>query len=600
MEVAQTQADQKSPAPFKRVLVANRGEIAVRVIRACRELGISPVAVYGSGEESDQHVLLADDAYRLDAEDGLPYLNIETIIAAAKRAGCQAVHPGYGFLAENARFAEACSEADLIFVGPPAQSIRSMGDKITARGIAAAAGLPVVPGSDGPVMNPEEARLWADQHGYPVAVKAAAGGGGRGFRVAHAAVEIEQAFTGSAGEAHRYFANPEVYLERYLRQPRHIEVQVFADSHGTVVWLGERDCSIQRRHQKLIEETPSPAVDSMLRTALGEAAANLARAVDYRGAGTVEFLVTANGSYYFLEMNTRIQVEHTITEEVTGFDLVKEQLRVASGAKLLIAQHDVDPRGHSLQCRINAEDAGNDFKPAPGVLNELRLPEGPGIRVDTAMVVGSEVLPAYDSLIAKLITWGRDRDESIARMKRALAEFRVEGVPTTIAFHQRVLEHPVFLAGKATTAFLTNHPEVLPDRATGEATSSNRQEVPETLVVEVNRRRLEVRIHGSPQPTGRGKQSLRERPAAPRGSIAAGSSNAGGGEVRSPLQGTVLRVGVEPGASVSAGDLVCVVEAMKMENEITAPRAGVVVSVKVLPGATVSVGSLVATFEARQ
>jgi acetyl-CoA/propionyl-CoA carboxylase biotin carboxyl carrier protein len=596
VEIVHSTTSETRQPPFDRVLVANRGEIAVRVIRACRELGILPVAVYGPGEESARHVLLADDSYRLEARDRLPYLDIDAIIAVARRSGCQAVHPGYGFLAENPEFATACGQAGLVFVGPSAGSIRSMGDKIIARGIAAAAGVPVVPGSDGPVDSPEAARVWADTHGYPVAIKASAGGGGRGFRVAHAASEIDGAFTGSAGEASRYFANPTVYLECYLHQPRHIEVQIFADARGNAVWLGERDCSVQRRHQKLIEETPSPAVDSRLRVALGEAAVRLAHAVEYVGAGTVEFMLAADGSFYFLEMNTRIQVEHTITEEVTGIDLVKEQLRVASGSELSFSQETVVPRGHSLQCRINAEDAGRDFKPTPGVLAELQLPEGPGIRVDTAMVEGSEVLPAYDSLIAKLVTWGRDRDESIARMKRALDEFRVEGVPTTIAFHQNVLDHPSFMAGGATTAFLVEHPEVLPEPSgpnvpTPEATSDA-----ETLVVEVDGRRLEVRIHNAPRSSGQGNDSRRERPAALRKKAAAGNHHDGGSEIRSPLQGTVLRVGVETGASVSAGDLICVVEAMKMENEITAPRDGSIASVNVSAGATVSVGTIVATF----
>jgi acetyl-CoA/propionyl-CoA/long-chain acyl-CoA carboxylase, biotin carboxylase, biotin carboxyl carrier protein len=581
-------------APFERVLIANRGEIAVRVIRACRELGIVPVAVYGPGEENAQHVRLAGDAYRLDAGDRLPYLNIESIIAVALRAKCQAIHPGYGFLAEHCGFAEACSDAGIVFVGPSAKSIRSMGDKITARKIAIDAGVPVVPGSDGPVTSANEARAWAEQHGYPVAVKASAGGGGRGFRVAHAAAELDGAFAGSAGEAERYFANPEVYLELYLHEPRHIEVQVFADMYGNVVWLGERDCSIQRRHQKLIEETPSPGVGAGLRAALGEAAVGLARAVDYVGAGTVEFLVTPEGSFYFLEMNTRIQVEHTITEEVTGIDLVKEQLQVAAAKPLSFSQNDLEPRGHALQCRINAEDAGNDFKPTPGVLVEVRLPEGPGIRVDTAMASGSEIPPAYDSLIAKLVTWGRDRDESIARMRRALAELRIEGVPTTIPFHQRVMGHPVFIAGEATTTFLVEHPEVLPERAMSQTASPDSPGTPEDLVVEVNGRRLEVRIHGTMTPLTGSRPQPRSRPAL-SDRARAGSRHDGAGEIRSPLQGTVLRVGVEPGAIVSAGDLICVVEAMKMENEITAPRSGSITSVDVTPGSTVSVGSVVAT-----
>ncbi|MDP9370369.1 MAG: carbamoyl phosphate synthase, partial [Chloroflexota bacterium] len=412
-----------------RVLVANRGEIARRIIRACRELGVQAVAVYGPGEERALHVEEADDAYRLPSDAPLPYLDIDAMIEVARRAGAEAVHPGYGFLAENAAFAEACTAAGLMFVGPPAAAIQAMGDKVEARRIAALAGVAAVPGTDGPVGSPDEARAWADRHGYPVAVKAAGGGGGRGFRVAGHPDELVEAFAGSAGEAARYFGNPAVYLERYLEHPRHVEVQLFADGHGHAVAIGERDCSVQRRHQKLIEEAPAPGVGEELRQALGDAAVALARAVDYRGAGTVEFLLDADGTFYFLEMNTRIQVEHTVTEAVTGIDLVKEQIRVAAGYPLSFDPADARPRGHAIECRINVEDPGRGFAPGPGTLTAYREPGGPGIRVDGAMEVGAAILPAYDSLIAKLVAWGRDRDEAIARMERALAEFRISGVP---------------------------------------------------------------------------------------------------------------------------------------------------------------------------
>ncbi|MGH2557423.1 MAG: acetyl-CoA carboxylase biotin carboxylase subunit, partial [Thermomicrobiales bacterium] len=478
-------------ARFERILIANRGEIAVRIMRACRELGIGAVAVYGDGEEHARHVRAAGDSYRIATSDSLPYLDIAALIDVAVRANVQAVHPGYGFLAENAGFAKACCDAGLVFIGPSSRAITSMGDKVEARGIAVKAGVPVVPGSDGPVGSVDEARTWADRHGYPIAVKAAGGGGGRGFRVARSAEELESAFAGSSGEAARYFANPVVYLERYLDRPRHVEVQVFADDHGHTIALGERDCSVQRRHQKLLEETPSPAVDAPLRGALAEAAVALAKAVDYRGAGTVEFLLAEDGCFYFLEMNTRIQVEHTITEAVTGVDLVKEQILVAQGRPCSFDAAAAAPRGHAIECRINAEDAGRDFAPGAGVVTRYREPGGPGVRVDSAMEEGAEVLPAYDSLIAKLVVWGRDRTEAMARVRRALNEFEVEGVLTTIPFHQRVLTHPAFVSGSATTAFLADFPEVIPPPAPPITVEAGGEALPpRELAVEVNGRRL--------------------------------------------------------------------------------------------------------------
>ncbi len=581
-----------------RVLIANRGEIAVRIARACRELGICPVAIYGDGEEDAPHVRSAGDAYRIPAQPGvLPYLDQAAIVEIAKQAGAQAIHPGYGFLAENADFAERCVAAGLIFVGPPAPAIRAMGDKVAARRLARAAGVPVVPGSEEPVATVEEARVWAEKHGYPVAIKAAGGGGGRGFRVARSAADLPDAFAGSSGEAQRYFANPTVYLERYLERPRHIEVQIVADQHGTIVSLGERDCSIQRRHQKLIEETPSPAVGPSLRQTLGEAAIALARMVGYVSAGTVEFLLDDTGHFYFLEMNTRIQVEHPITEEVTGIDLVKEQLRIAAGLPLSFGP-ELSARGHAIECRINAEDAGRDFAPVPGIIQRFRPPSGPGIRVDAAMDDRVEIHPAYDSLIAKLIAWGRDRDEAIARMRRALAEFRIEGVPTTIPFHQRVMEHPVFQAGQATTTFLAEHPDVLPPPAPP-ATTERRDTAPaRELIVEVNGRRLTVRVHGEVAAAPPVTAPPQRRPplSGQRAQRSASShASADGAELTSPLQGTVVRVAVTPGTPVRRGDLICVIEAMKMENEIAAHREGTVAAVHVEPGHAVRIGTVLAT-----
>lgn len=585
--------------PLRRVMIANRGEIALRVIRACREVGISPIAVYGEGEEHARHVLAADDAYRIPAGATLPYLDIPALIEIARVAGADGVHPGYGFLAENASFARAVTAAGMIFVGPTPEQMVSMGDKVEARKIAAAAHVPMVPGTADPVESVAEARAWADGHGYPVAVKAAGGGGGRGFRVAHSAEELDEAFLGSAGEAQRYFANPTVYLERYLVRPRHVEVQVFGDMHGNVVALGERDCSVQRRHQKLIEETPSPAVSPELRERMWGSAVSLARAVGYHGAGTVEFMLTPEKEFFFLEMNTRIQVEHTITEEVTGIDLVAEQLRVAMGQPLSFTQADIDPRGHAIQCRINAEDAGRDFKPTPGVLTGYREPGGLGVRVDSAMFAGAEILPTYDSLICKLVAHGRDREEAIARMTRALDEFLVEGVATTIPFHRNVMASPVFQHGDVTTAFLPENPGVIPAPMVVEAGGSDAAPVAraETLV-EVNGRRFTVSIAGlGGLALGAATETGGATHEAPRKRGGAKAPVASGKGLNSPIQGTVIRTTAAVGDAVTAGQVLFVVEAMKMENEIAAHRDGTVTSVAVGVGTAIKVGALLAEIE---
>jgi acetyl-CoA/propionyl-CoA carboxylase biotin carboxyl carrier protein len=568
--------------PIERVLIANRGEIALRVARACRELGIQPVAVYGEGEEDAKHVRACDDAYRIPAGPTLPYLDIDALVAIAQRAGVQAVHPGYGFLAENDHFADACELTGLVFVGPTGANMRALGDKIAAREIAVAAGVPVTPGSDGPVADVEAARAWADAHGYPVAVKASAGGGGRGFRVARTADDLAEAFLGSSGEAQRYFANPTVYLERYLDRPRHVEVQIFADTLGNAVALGERDCSVQRRHQKLIEETPSPAVTPEIRHGLLSAAVSLAKAVNYRGAGTCEFMLAQDGSYYFLEMNTRIQVEHTITEEVTGFDLVKEQLRVAAGLPLSFTQEEIHPRGHAIQCRINAEDAGRDFKPT---------------RVDSAMEDGAVILPTYDSLIAKLVAWGRDRDEAIARMSRALAEFEIGGVPSTIPFHARVMDSEAFREGEATTAFLPEHPEVIPPPAEIAVEPGDGPAPTNEVVVEVNQRRFTVRLPEGIIANGNGAAPGSKPAAKRKGGSGKAAAAAAGPDLTSPIQGTVIRVPVEAGQAVTQGTIVCVVEAMKMENEIVAHRDGTIAAISVTPGTSVTIGAVLATIQ---
>jgi acetyl-CoA/propionyl-CoA carboxylase biotin carboxyl carrier protein len=576
-----------------RVLIANRGEIALRVIRACRELGLSPIAIYGPGEESARHVLAADDAYRIPDGTTLPYLDIPAILDIAQRAGATIIHPGYGFLSENAAFADGVVQAGIRFAGPSAAAMRALGDKIAARNVAIKAGVPVVPGTADPVTSVDEARAWAEANGYPVAVKAAGGGGGRGFRVALAPDELEDAFLGSSGEAKRYFANADVFLERYVSNPRHVEVQIIADNQGTVVALGERDCSVQRRHQKLIEETPSPIVTPELRARLLESAVKLANEVGYVSAGTIEYLVNDAGEYFFLEMNTRIQVEHTITEMVTGIDLVKEQLRVALGAPLSFSQADIDPRGHAIQCRINAEDASRDFAPSPGVLTGYREPGGIGIRVDSAMEPGAAILPAYDSMIAKLVTWGRDRDEALDRMSRALGEFVVEGVATTIPFHALVMNHPVFRAGGATTAFVPEHPEVIPASQVVTPGAAEEAVAPIQTIVEVNGRRLNVSIHGGISlGSAQAAAATGDRPNRRAGS---GKKKAGSGDqLESPIQGTVIRISAAEGQVVAAGELICVVEAMKMENEIFAHKAGTITALHIAQGAAVQIGGAIA------
>jgi acetyl-CoA/propionyl-CoA carboxylase, biotin carboxylase, biotin carboxyl carrier protein len=584
--------------PFARVLIANRGEIAIRIARACRELGVIAVAVYGPGEENAAHVRAADEAYRLASDAPLPYLDAAAVIAAARTAGAEAIHPGYGFLAENAAFAEACEEAGLVFIGPPPAAIRAMGEKIASREIALAAGVPVVPGSDGPVASPEEAATVAARIGYPVAIKASGGGGGRGFRVAHGPGDLAEAFSGASGEAARSFANPDVYLERYLERPRHVEMQVIAGPDGEVVVLGERDCSIQRRHQKLVEETPAPHFPEATRQAMAEAAAALARAVGYRNAGTVEFILAQDGGFYFLEMNTRIQVEHPVTELVTGIDLVKEQIRVAAGWPLSFAQADVEPRGHAIECRINAEDPGRNFAPAPGTLTAYQEPAGFGVRVESAMEAGAAILPQYDSMIAKLAVWGRDRDEAIDRMARALADFHIAGVATTIPFHRNVMAHPAFRAGEVSTAFIPEHPEVIPPPSDAPEVAHDAGSAPSgrEVVAEVNGKRFTVRVVGWPDNgNGNGTGNGPRRTAGqPRRSASQARPAANGPELASPIQGTVVRVVAEAGSAVRKGEVILVVEAMKMENEVAAHRDGTLEAVLAEVGAAVKIGDVVA------
>jgi len=440
---------------FKKVLIANRGEIAVRVIRACRELGIKTVAVYSTADQNALHVQLADEAYCIGptaSKDS--YLNMTNLMSVATSTGADAIHPGYGFLAENADFAEICAACNITFIGPDPQSILKMGDKNEARETMKAAGVPIVPGTDGLIEDIDEAVRIAEEAGYPVIIKATAGGGGKGMRVARDREELISAVRQAQKEAAAAFGNPGVYLEKYLENTRHIEIQIIADKHGNVVHLGERDCSIQRRHQKLVEEAPSPALDPETRRKMGEAAVAAAKAVNYHGAGTVEFLLNHDGNFYFMEMNTRIQVEHPVTEWITGIDLIKEQISVAAGNPLSFTQDDVQINGWAIECRINAENPAKNFMPSPGKITRYLPPGGFGVRVDSACYQGYEISPFYDSMIAKIIVWGKDRQDAISRMKRALSETIIEGPHTTIPFHLKLLEHEKFLSGDFNTKFL--------------------------------------------------------------------------------------------------------------------------------------------------
>lgn len=441
---------------FKKILVANRGEVALRIMRAARELGVKTVAVYSTADKDTLPVQYADEAVCIGpAPAGKSYLVMSNIIAAAVTTGCEAVHPGYGFLAENADFARACADNGLVFIGPAPECIERMGNKAAARETMTACGVPTVPGSDGVVESVEDARAFADEVGYPVLIKASAGGGGKGMREVHGPAELESAYTAAKAEAAAAFGNDDVYLEKLVLRPRHIEIQVLADDFGNQIALCERDCSIQRRHQKLLEEAPSPALDDDLRAAMGEAAVKAVRAVDYCNAGTIEFLLDEGGAFYFMEMNTRVQVEHPVTEQITGTDIIKEQLRIAAGEPMsCAARAPFIPNGHAIEFRINAEDPENGFRPCPGTITRFDVPGGPGIRVESYVTAGSVISPFYDSMVAKLIVWGQDRDEALARGRRALAEFKIEGIATTIPFHQRVLDAEIFQRGQARTDFL--------------------------------------------------------------------------------------------------------------------------------------------------
>jgi acetyl-CoA/propionyl-CoA/long-chain acyl-CoA carboxylase, biotin carboxylase, biotin carboxyl carrier protein len=605
---------------FSKVLVANRGEIAVRIVRALEEMGIASVAVYSEHDRDALHVQKADQAYNLgEGPAAENYLNVEKILDAARRAGAEAIHPGYGFLAENAPFAQACEEADIVFVGPPASAIEAMGSKTRARELMKAAGVPIVPGTTAPVGSVHEAMKIAEKEiGFPVAVKAAGGGGGKGFRVALSPEELEAAFEGASREGEKFFSDPTVYLERYLPDPRHVEVQILADRHGNVIHLGERDCSIQRRHQKVIEESPAPewVVDEELRARIGAIGVEAARAVGYVGAGTIEGLLASHedgaggpeSEYFFLEMNTRVQVEHCVTEMTTGVDIVKEGIRAAAGEELAVKQEDVRLRGHAIECRINAEDASKNFAPAPGRIGAYSEPKGPGVRVDSGVGEGGEVSPMYDPMVSKLIVWDADRAQATRRMLRALDEYEIEGLKTLIPFHKALLQTEQWAKGETcrdlledkawlkTLAFEKPKPK---DEEQDEA-----PKLEQAYTVEVSGQRFDVRVIGSAanSAAGAGAALNGTAPAAKAPRRAARSAGKGGGgmgpdTLESPLQGNMWKVLVKQGDTVAEGQLLCIIEAMKMENEITAHKAGTIAELPIAEGAPIAAGAPIATIK---
>jgi acetyl-CoA/propionyl-CoA carboxylase, biotin carboxylase, biotin carboxyl carrier protein len=578
--------------PFTKVLVANRGEIAIRIFRTLRELGIATVAVYSEADRSALHAAVADEAYLIGP--GAPaesYLDQERILEAAARSGAEAVHPGYGFLAENAAFARACATAGLVWIGPPPDAIEAMGSKVAARARMAAAGVPVIPGTTEPVASASEVRRLGGELGFPLAIKASAGGGGKGLKVVRSADEVERAFESARREGEAYFSDPAVYVERFLEDPRHVEVQILADAHANVIHLGERDCTIQRRHQKLVEETPSPAVDAELRARIGQIAVDAARAVGYESAGTMEGLLDREGNYYFLEMNTRIQVEHTVTELVTGLDLVREQVLIAASEPLWLRQEDVRLTGHAIECRINAEDPSNGFLPSPGRITAYREPAGPGVRIDSGVTAGSEVSGLYDPLVAKLVVHDVDREHARRRMLRALGELEIGGVTTLIGFHRALLDHPCFAAGETCHGIVES--ELLAQRAEQLSHETTVAAFPDGSLrervtkVELDGRRFEV-TRLVPEPPWAELARRRADRSGGRGAHGAGRDS-----VVSPMQGTVLAIEVAEGDEVRAGQVLCIVEAMKMENEVHAPRDGVVRELSVAVGQPVTTGQVI-------
>jgi acetyl-CoA/propionyl-CoA carboxylase biotin carboxyl carrier protein len=599
---------------FSKVLIANRGEIAVRIARALKELSIASVAVYSELDRDALHVKRADEAYNLgEGPASENYLSIEKILDVVERSGAEAIHPGYGFLAENAPFAQACEDAGVVFIGPPASAIEAMGSKTRARELMQAAGVPIVPGTTEPVETVADAlRIAKQEIGFPVAVKAAGGGGGKGFRVALSEDQLEGAFEGSSREGEKFFSDPTVYLERYLHDPRHVEVQVLADRHGNVIHLGERDCSIQRRHQKVIEESPAPewVVDEAIRERIGKIGVDAAKAVDYVGAGTIEGLFSARDGaepeYFFLEMNTRVQVEHCVTEMTTGIDVVKEGIRAAAGLPLSYAQEDVKLRGHAIECRINAEDASKNFAPAPGKIGAYHEPSGPGVRVDSGVEAYGEVSPMYDPMVAKLIVWDADRKQATERMLRALDEYEIEHLKTLIPFHKALLASEQWARGETCRDLLEDKAWLKTlafERAAPAAEDESEPKVEQSYSVEVSGKRFDVRVVGPPfagaagAPASNGAAGAGSAKASKR---SARKSSSGGGAdlLSSPLQGNMWKVLVKQGDTVAEGQLICIIEAMKMENEITAHKAGVIVELPIVEGEPIQTGAPIATIAA--
>jgi len=581
----------------QKVLIANRGEIAVRIARACRDAGLGSVAVYAEPDRDALHVRTADEAFALGGNTpGESYLRIDKLLDIAKQAGADAVHPGYGFLAENADFARAVIETGLTWIGPPVEAIISLGDKVAARHIATKAGAPLVPGTSDPVSGPEEVHAFAEEHGLPVAIKAAFGGGGRGLKVAREAGDINELYASAVREAEAAFGRGECFVERYLDKPRHVEAQILADSHGTVVVVGTRDCSLQRRHQKLVEEAPAPFLTDEQRATIHESAKAICAEAGYVGAGTVEYLVAADGAISFLEVNTRLQVEHPVSEETTGLDLVREQFRIADGEPLGY-DTDPEPRGHSFEFRINGEDAGRNFLPTPGTVTRWRPPSGPGVRLDSGVVEGDVIGGGFDSMLAKLIVTGATREQALERSRRALNELEVGGMPTVVPFHRAIVSDPAFTSEPFTvhtrwieTEFDNQIPPYAEPTEDPEAPAQR-----QTVVVEVGGRRLEVSLPGGlslggggPMPAGVAAKPRR------RGGSGSGSA-AGGDALTSPMQGTIVKIAVEDGATVEAGDLVVVLEAMKMEQPINAHKAGTVSGLGASVGEVVGSGATICT-----
>ena len=584
---------------LKKILIANRGEIAVRVIRTCREMGIGTVAVYSNLDRDALHVRMADEAYALGGETAAEsYLNTPAILDAIEQSGADGVHPGYGFFSENTDFARAITERGVAFIGPPPEAIEVMGDKISSRLAAEEAGVAGVPGRSQPLQSPDEVIAFGEEVGWPLAIKAAYGGGGRGMKVVHAAEEAAEAMESAAREAQAYFGRPEIYVERYLGWPRHVEMQVLADTHGNTLWLGERDCSAQRRHQKLVEESPAPAFPDDIRRAMGEAAVKVSKACGYYNAGTVEFLYQ-DGEFYFLEMNTRLQVEHPVTELVTGLDLVAWQIRIASGEALDFGQEDVQRNGHAIEVRINAEDpSGGRFSPSPGTITTFHQPSGPGVRLDAGYEALDTVSQYYDNLVAKLIVWAPDREAARRRMLRAIEETTITGVATTLPAHVAILSHPDFAAATHSTKWVEDTLDLsgLVAGPGDPGPAPVEDEIPTVqrdVTAEVNGRRFSLKLWVPDFGTVAAPRGA-ARPKRAASSTAAGS---GSGDVAVPMQGTIVKVLVAVGDKVEVGQTICLLEAMKMENAVAAEKEGVIKEVRVSAGDSVGAGDIVAVIE---